>query len=302
MNNNLLEEIVDRKKRDDPIGFSKAQREDRLTEYLAFDLYAIGVDPCAFKLSYQNPKSNGFNGTYVLLPRFVVEGSEILDVLYSRLYKQGDCMVELMLASIPHYDALSFLNIKLKTPKVIFAAAGSFCLVNSLDKLLSRKGAVLGIVFAVLSADLFRMSYNCYIKKYCELVGRNYFGSMERTGNTFLSWAQSSMGIKDESENPIRRVQVDLIWEAVLADTITEKIINQRIKNSNLAFLASVQWRRQQFLQSGEASTSSTSTLSSQRLRWQSTIRHHSLLSLHRVKNFNEIDLTIFPSEFVPHL
>eukprot|EP01041_Mallomonas_annulata_P010487 gene10487-21876_t len=225
--NKSLEEIINRKKKYDPTGLLRAQREGTLAEYLAEDIKAIGLDPKEIKISSRKPRSTGKNDNDVSFLKFVDQGSEMLDeLLYSKLYKKGDSTMELMLASrISDYGALSDLNDRLKTPKVLFAAAGSFCLLMSLAKL-SRGGAS-GIVFAVLSADLFRMSYNCYIKRYCVLAGRSLFGNIKRAGSTLLSWAQSSLGIKDESEDPIHKLQEDVVWEAVLTDTVTEKIVNE---------------------------------------------------------------------------
>eukprot|EP01041_Mallomonas_annulata_P007962 gene7962-16298_t len=168
-------------------------------------------------------RSNDRDDTDFSFPIFFNQGSEILDELvYSKLYSKGDNTMELMLAS---RMSLNEINDRLKMPKVLFAGASSFCLLRSLAKL--SRGKPFGIVYAVLSVDLFRMSYNCYIKRYCELVGKSLFGDVKKAGTTLLSWTQSSLGIKDESENPIHRIREGVVWEAVLTDTVMEKVVNE---------------------------------------------------------------------------
>ena len=88
------------------------------------------------------------------------------------------------------------------------------------------------LLYFALGFDLFSISYNCYIKRYCALSGRRYF---KLVGDKVTSWIKESLGLKASSgsEDPIAMLNKDIDWEMITENTITKAVavkIQQSLK------------------------------------------------------------------------
>lgn len=220
----IIKEIIDRKRREDPLGLFHAEMSGKLNEYLDSELRKQGI--YSIKLDSETLNKNQYDAENF---KFVDITSDILDdVVYSKIYSNETSQLQQMVSDriTDDYKVMKQVNNKLKLPKVLFAAGGSFFALIALSKLPARR-PVSGVLCALLSLDLFRMSYNCYIKTYCPLAGKVLVGDIKRFSNTLLNSVQSAVGLKNGKEDPIRILNEEIVWEAIFENTVTKAVLSQ---------------------------------------------------------------------------
>jgi hypothetical protein len=129
---------------------------------------------------------------------------------------------------------------KLTNTKVFFAFLSVFFFSFSVFSFMnSRGGAILKSAFLMFfSLDFLRVSYNCFIKKYCSNFIKIYFGDVAKTTSSIFKAAKSALGVTDPSEDPLLQIKHDVIWTMLLEDTLSQHLyIKVIIYYSNSFFL-----------------------------------------------------------------
>jgi hypothetical protein len=127
--------------------------------------------------------------------------------------------------AIADYKKVQRVESKLKPVKVFAALAGVLSLSMGL-KALSRNSPS-AIVYAIAGFDLFVLSYNCYIKKYCAVAGKQYFN---KVGDKVTWWIKDTLGLnsdKKEKADPAVLLNGDIVWDMLLEGTITQAAMTQ---------------------------------------------------------------------------
>lgn len=110
---------------------------------------------------------------------------------------------------------------RLKSVKVTCCALSLFSFVISLYSIM-RGSLPKGAVFLFLSADLLRISYNCYINNYCAIFIRKYFGSISRVGESIFQMAKAAVGLAAPSEDPLAKIKHEVLWEVLMEETLSK--------------------------------------------------------------------------------
>jgi len=226
----VLKNIIEQKRLEDPVGLLRAQQEGKLADYLSNDLKKNGISSSVvgyyMPINRPRPRRNPSGEIEEQIEKAVTVGSDLLDdVIFSQLYKKKESTVEAMIKKIiADSDSVRMLRDRLKYPKVVFAFSGMFLFLLSLWKL-SAGNTISGVLCLVLSSDLGRMSSNCYLKTYCANAGSLLFGSIKRTGNTILAWMQTTVGLQEKEDDPLHTLQDQIVWEAILEQTLTKHAI-----------------------------------------------------------------------------
>jgi hypothetical protein len=113
----------------------------------------------------------------------------------------------------------TYLNRQLRIVKVFTAGAGILCLGAFLGSFFSQR--LIGMaIYGVFSADLFRISYNCFIKNYICLCMSKLGGNVSKASETVLSWMTSAAGLGNK--DPFAIVQNELSLEVLTANTLSK--------------------------------------------------------------------------------
>lgn len=156
--------------------------------------------------------------------RYTYRSSVILRSFHRYASQAGE--YEKALASvIVDYKKVQKIESRLKPIKAFSAVAGALSLIMGL-KYFSRSSPSC-VVYAILGFDLFVLSYNCYIKRYCALAGKQYF---DHVGDKITCWVKGALGLnKDQKKevDPIAVLNGDIEWEMLLEGTITKAAVKQ---------------------------------------------------------------------------
>ena len=185
-----IKNVVDQKKTKDTSGFQKAQRENKLKDFLRLEFVKAGLNPSSDIIDKY------LNDQIPLLIRFDFFLNDIYEDIYSKYPQSFDTILSLQVV-----DDLGLQQLKneLLKPKLFFAASG--LLLSLLTVKYVTAGSTASLICGLLSFDCFKLSYNCFYKKYCSLVYETHFGSTRKSLNTVLSWSQQALGISDNKNS-----------------------------------------------------------------------------------------------------
>ena len=127
---------------------------------------------------------------------------------------------------ITDYRTFQKIDDKLRPVKVGTFVGGVILLLYSLRSIQSGGAGVLrGLIFGAGAVDMFRISFNCYIKAYCSHAARKIGGNTLKLGETILSWVQSAIGLNSSKVNDVfSRIQKEVMWDVVFIDTFASKL------------------------------------------------------------------------------
>jgi hypothetical protein len=149
--------------------------------------------------------------------------SEALDeIVYGPFYRANLATDHMNMAeTIAACKSSRRIEERLKSVKVTCCALSLFSFVISLYSIM-RGSLPKGALCLFLSADLLRVSYNCYIKNYCAIFIRKYFGSISRVGESIFQMAKAAVGLADPSEDPLAKIKHEVMWEVLMEDTLSK--------------------------------------------------------------------------------
>jgi hypothetical protein len=85
-------------------------------------------------------------------------------------------------------------------------------------------GNVKALLYFAIGYDLFTVSYNCFIKRYCSNAGRRFF---KEVNETVVSAIKETLGLKNTEEDPIAMLNRDLDWDSITKDTLTRPLVKK---------------------------------------------------------------------------
>ena len=239
--------LVNRKKREDPEGFQKAARNNDLVYYLGKELEREGIDASVLR-SYLadagsgSSRSRAGSGSRPAVRRgntssssasndidqYVATASDVLDeLIYDPVYcavraNEHTSLVESMAA----VKNSSHIGTQLGRVKVFSAFTGLLCLGYALSSF-SRGGPIKSLVLLLFSADLFRVSFNCYTKNYCSIFLHTVGGDINKLTKTVFQFAKTAVGMSDPAEDPFIRLKHEVMWELLLHKSFVEMLIKK---------------------------------------------------------------------------
>ena len=127
-------------------------------------------------------------------------------------------------SAIADYKKVQKIESKLKPVKVFTALSGVLSLTMALKSF--TRNSPSSIAYAILGFDLFVVSYNCYIKKYCAVAGKQYFNQV---GDKVTFWIKDTLGLKTEEKqaDPVAVLNGDIDWTMLMEGTIAKVAVAQ---------------------------------------------------------------------------
>mmetsp|Transcript_32733 Transcript_32733/g.55188 ORF Transcript_32733/g.55188 Transcript_32733/m.55188 type:complete len:235 (+) Transcript_32733:40-744(+) len=224
-----LKAIIARKKREDPEGYHTAERRGDLLHYLKNDLRRANIDPSVLS-SLQDTQHNS---TVVNdIDTFVEAASFHLDETFFEPYYESKVTADnLGIAdAMAQFRACKRMIQPLKRIKV-GAAIGSVAFMGLALASIARGRLPYAILQGVVAADLIKISYNSYTKRYCSLYLNMIGGTASNVASTLFQFAKTAMGIAHPAEDPLVRLQTEILWENIIQGTVSF-LIFQKIQEA----------------------------------------------------------------------
>lgn len=221
-----IRKVTDAQKAKDPVGYQRAEKSEELPRYLADELKKAGITVAEYmQATGQKEKLTTFSDDF---DKYIDMVSDALDDnLYEPYYQANLPPNHMGIANVLQQTrtAKSVAD-KLRTIKALSGIASALCLVMFLKRM--TQGQVFGGLFYLLfSADLLRLSYNCYIKRYLSSAINSLGGNAAKASTTLFKMAQSAAGITDPADDPLLKLKHDVMWELLFEDMISTKLINK---------------------------------------------------------------------------
>ena len=221
-----LKELIETEKRRNPKEFIDAERKGELLHYLEKALKKANINPALLNqyCKEQIPE----NGVLDQIESFVQSASFHLDdTFYEPFYQHNLPSNNMGIADVMAAFRTNSKIIKpLKRIKVFCALSSLFFFGIGIQYGM-RRWIPHAILFLGLSADLFRISYNCYDKKYCSLYLHMIGGNVSKLTDTIFKFAKSVVGISEPEDDPLLRLRTEIVWRNLLEDTILQFIYHK---------------------------------------------------------------------------
>lgn len=256
--------VLDKKRKENPIGFAAAERIGNLAEYIAPELRAAGISCEDFRASMgagealTSEKGTTGSTSDANKPSPSMRSSSESRTRGNRVERSGrssqssmntdyfrlvsDALDEHVFKQL-YTDTPSTTTNKYfaealaatKSPKVLNAlnnfkvccAAASVLCLGLAAQSLSARSIPKVAVFAILGFDCAKMSYNCYIKKYCSDALHHLFGDTMTTGQTLFASVKAAVGLADPTSDPLLRLKHGIIYEVIYQHTLTKHIYDK---------------------------------------------------------------------------
>jgi hypothetical protein len=218
-----LKELIDQERRRNPKEFIDAERKGELLYYLENALKKANINPALLNQYCKERPNDTDLGNQI--ETFVETASGLLDdVLFEPYYASQASPNNLGIADVMAAFRASGGTYKpLKQLKVGCALTSILCLGLSVRYGMSRY-IPHSFVFLAMAADLLRVSYNCYDKKYCSLYLHMIGGSVSKLTDTIFKFAKSVVGMAEPSDDPLLRLRSEIVWANVLQDTLLQQL------------------------------------------------------------------------------
>lgn len=219
-----LKQIIARKRKDDPTGFSKAERNGSLQKYLEGDMRRAGIDLSEFSTLNQPATTNPIQD----VEKYVQIGSEWLDEnLFEPHYKTNRAENHMGVAEgLAALKSSKKIEYRLRNLKVFCAISSLMCFGLGISQLM-RARLPHAVILLLCSADLLRISYNCYIKNYCSIYINSLGGNVSKVADTIFKFAKSAVGITDSSDDPFVKLKAEIIVSNLIHNTFSLNIYHK---------------------------------------------------------------------------
>jgi len=144
------------------------------------------------------------------------------DVLFEPYYQSHLSATHMNMAeTMAAFQSSKKVQERMKNTKVICGVSSFLLFSYSLYSLMT--GNIPKFAFCVYaSADLLRVSYNCYSKNYCSIFIRKYFGNVAKLGETLFQMAKSAVGLTEPEDSPLSKLKEGIILDILMEDTLSK--------------------------------------------------------------------------------
>lgn len=254
-NKQKIKAIIELKNKEDPVGFSAAERSGNLSKFLENDLKKAGISVDSFMATMgqqqkssssssssrstggggaaarsNNVGSNNPNSENPDVQQVVITISNALDEhIFKQLYTDTPNPHKYFAEALAATKSPKILK-TLNNFKVICAVSSLF-FFGLAAKNLATKNIFKVLVYGMLGFDLCKMSYNCYMKKYCTNALHHLFGDTLTTGATIFASVKAAVGLADPASDPLIKLKHGIMFEVIYDTTLTKQLYD-KLKSS----------------------------------------------------------------------
>jgi hypothetical protein len=213
-----LQALIARKKRADPAGFQAAEASGGLYKYLEADMRRENIDLSVLS-EYQS--LNGVGDVDIFIQN---AAHHLDDIFFDPLYNAQLPSNHMGIAEVmTNYRSAKNVILPLQRVKVV-SALGSLICFSMFVRCVLRGYIPYAVIYVVAAADLLRISYNSFDKKYCSLYLNMIGGTVGNVADTIFKFAKTVIGIAEQSEDPFLRLRKEVIWALLIEDTMVQTI------------------------------------------------------------------------------
>ena len=223
-----VQEVIDSEKRRDPKGFRTAEEKGELLQFLDSALKKANVNP----VHLERLLSESI-GEDIGLEAYIDMASSSLDeVIFEPFYEHQLPSNHMGLAEVmSNLRSSSQILVPLKRIKVCSASAALLCFGLAIRYGIKKYILHSALLF-VLAADLLRVSYNCYDRKYCSLYLNMIGGTASRAADTIFKFVTTMVGLTEPEQDPFIGLRKEIVWKNLAQDTFMQALY---MKVSHLA-------------------------------------------------------------------
>lgn len=221
-----VKQVIDAEKRRDPSGFAKAEKNGELLSFLGPAFRRAKIDPTVLQQYCDSGRMQ--SGEPVGLDDYVDLASGTLDeIFFEPFYQHQLPSNNLGIAdTMASFRSAGHISTTLKRIKVACAVTSLISFALSIRYGMTHY-FLHAIVLGILAADLFRISFNCYEKKYCSLYLDMIGGSAVKITETIFKFAKAAVGISDPADDPFVRLRTEIVWRNLIQDTIILGLVHK---------------------------------------------------------------------------
>jgi hypothetical protein len=221
-----IETIIKKKKHEDSVGYQMAEKREELPNFLSKELRDAGISKAKFMevtgATSSDDNLSNLSDDFEIYVNIIADGLD--DNIYDPYYQSRLASNHMGLAdTMKTLRSGKKINNRLKFVKVVTAISAVISFAWGIRKYTQGSFLATGISFFI-SADLLRVSYNCFIKQYCSLAINFLGGSAQKLGATVIEIAKSAMGITEPGDDPLLRLKHDLLYEVLVEDTFSKQV------------------------------------------------------------------------------
>lgn len=215
-----LKQVIDSEKRRNPTGFTRAEKNGELLTFLEPALRKAKIDPALLHRYHINGAASN-NGELAHLDDYIELASSTLDeIFFEPFYQHQLPDNHLGIAdAMTTFRSAGHISGLLKKIKVMCATISLFCFALSIRYGMTH-WVLHSLALFAIAADSFRISFNCYEKKYCSLYLNTIGGSAMKLMETIFKFAKSIVGVSDPADDPFVRLRSEISWGSLIQDTI----------------------------------------------------------------------------------
>lgn len=219
-----VHQVVEAVRQRDPTGYSKAESAGELLHFLSDDLKKAGVDRDKaseyLKKGFTTAKVKGgsiLNGFSTLVDYIFFEA-------WFRLFTpktQFQAVAEATKSNIA-WDK----DLKLLPMKLFFLIAAGYCIKFTVENVL-KQNVYQAFAASLVSLDLLRMGYNCYIKSYFNLSAKKLGGDVFKMRDVVLNKISGDDNAQDPKLNPMLHIKENkVMWNLIPQNTILQFLLS----------------------------------------------------------------------------
>ena len=183
-------------------------------------------------------KKAGLDPSKICLEDTLDSAADFSEVLDQYIYEPWFCshagsLENGVLDALVQFGHSRKIEETLTLPKLFLASMSVILVTASMFKF--RNNPIYGLLYLLLSHDAFRMSYNCYSKKYYSLAGGSLVANPNRVASTLYNFVVGSSVDND----PLSEIKDNVQWELIVDSTFCKyayeeaaPIINRHYKNA----------------------------------------------------------------------
>jgi hypothetical protein len=216
-----LKEVIENERRRNPKEFMDAERNGELLHYLSPAMKKANINPALLNQYCKERQKPHEKDAVQQVEVFITTVSSALDeTLYEPYYHSHTPPNNMGIADVmASYRANGRIRTTLKKLKVVCAFGSLLCFGVGVRYLTSRYLLHAG-AFMFAAADLLRISYNSYDKKYCSLFLEMVGGNVSKLTDTIFKFAKSVVGMSEPHDDPLIKLQSEILWSNLMQDTL----------------------------------------------------------------------------------
>ena len=219
-----MHQVIEAVRQRDPTGYTKAENAGELLHFMSEDLKKAGIDREKASDFLQKSMTTAKKKGGSILNGFSTLVDYIFFEPFFRLFTPKDQFQAIV--AVTSTQLAWNKDLKLLPIKLAFLIAARYC-VNFTFQNVMKQNVYQAFIASLVSLDLLRMAYNCYVKSYFNLTAKKLGGDVFTLRDTILQSGSSESASKDPKLNPMLHIHENkIMWNLIPQNTILQFLLS----------------------------------------------------------------------------